>query len=263
MGRLKDQIGNFTGVPNSFLSESGQTPASRLLLVYLRFHTNNKSDTAMPGYDVLIKETGLSRQKVAGGLDVLVSTGWLVKNKRFGRSTEYSIQYPEIRDSRSTMEQLDDARSNSDTERQSFQYGTTEGASPYSEQDQLNRECALAPVADAKEPIPIPVVNVASVVGSNGFSQGKSAAIGKGLRRNGHRPIAPVLLPPPATLTTTPEFLAWIDKRFPRWDSWKRNEVIDLWRFDRLSKGILKPAEQWVPDMQAFMLRYKQNENGS
>jgi len=92
---LRDEIGEFTAIPDTFLKDRKQTPESRLIFVYLRYHRNGKTKRAFPGYQTLIKESGLSRQKVAKGIAVLNDTGWLVKHKQFAKCTEYELRYPE------------------------------------------------------------------------------------------------------------------------------------------------------------------------
>jgi len=104
---LRDEIGDFTAIPNDFIEDKKQTAESRLMFMLLRYHTNRKKKRAFPGYDRLIKETGLSRQKVAKGIKVLESTGWLVKHKVFSKNTEYELRYPERLSS--TMEQRQEA----------------------------------------------------------------------------------------------------------------------------------------------------------
>lgn len=104
---LRDEIGDFTAIPNDFIEDKKQIPESRILFMYLRYHTNRKKKRAFPGYDLLIKETGLSRQKVAKGLKILETTGWMVKHKLFAQKTEYELRYP-VRLS-STMEQREEA----------------------------------------------------------------------------------------------------------------------------------------------------------
>lgn len=92
---LRDEIGDFVGIPNSFIEDDNQTAESRVVFMLLRYHTHRKRKRAFPGFDTLMRETGLKRQKTAEGIAVLVKTGWLVKHRQFGRPTEYELRYPD------------------------------------------------------------------------------------------------------------------------------------------------------------------------
>lgn len=94
MPSLRDEIGDFVGIPLSFIEDDQQTAESRVVFMILRYHTNRKRKRAFPGYETIMRETGLSRQKTAAGIKVLVVTGWLVKHKQFSKATEYEIRYP-------------------------------------------------------------------------------------------------------------------------------------------------------------------------
>lgn len=108
MASLRDEIGDFTAIPNDFITDDRQTPESLCVFVFLRFHTNKRTKTAFPSYETLIGETKLSRQKLAAALALLDKTGWVVKQKRFGASTLYRIRMSDSHSS-STMEQLEAA----------------------------------------------------------------------------------------------------------------------------------------------------------
>lgn len=94
MASLRDEIGDFVGIPISFMEDTKQTAESRVVFMVLRYHTNKKSKRAFPGYETIMAESGLSRQKTAEGIKVLVNTGWLVKHKQFAKVTEYELRYP-------------------------------------------------------------------------------------------------------------------------------------------------------------------------
>jgi len=94
MASLRDEIGDFVGIPISFMEDTKQTAESRVVFMVLRYHTNKKSKRAFPGYETIMTESGLSRQKTAEGIKVLVGTGWLVKHKQFAKVTEYELRYP-------------------------------------------------------------------------------------------------------------------------------------------------------------------------
>lgn len=94
MPSLRDEIGDFVGIPILFLEDEQQTAESRVVFMILRYHTNRKRKRAFPGYETIMREAGLSRQKTAAGLDVLERTGWLVKHRKFARKTEYELRYP-------------------------------------------------------------------------------------------------------------------------------------------------------------------------
>jgi len=94
MASLRDEIGDFVGIPISFMEDTKQTAESRVVFMVLRYHTNKKSKRAFPGYETIMTESGLSRQKTAEGIKILVGTGWLVKHKKFAKVTEYELCYP-------------------------------------------------------------------------------------------------------------------------------------------------------------------------
>lgn len=94
MPSLRDEIGDFVGIPISFVEDTEQTAESRVVFMILRYHTNRKRKRAFPGYETIMRETGLSRQKTAAGIKVLTTTGWLVKHKQFAKVTEYELCYP-------------------------------------------------------------------------------------------------------------------------------------------------------------------------
>lgn len=108
MASLRDEIGDFVGIPNSFVEDDKQTAGSRVVFMLLRYHTHRKRKRAFPGFETLMRETGLSRQKTAAAIKVLVESGWLVKHKRFADTTEYELRFPEAACS-STMELRQDA----------------------------------------------------------------------------------------------------------------------------------------------------------
>src|SRR5688572_12226302 len=94
MASLRDEIGDFVGIPVSFVEDDRQTAESRVVFMVLRYHTNRKRKRAFPGYETIMREAGLSRQKTAAGINVLVKTGWLLRHKQFARKTEYELRYP-------------------------------------------------------------------------------------------------------------------------------------------------------------------------
>lgn len=99
MASLKDEIGDFVAIPHSFIEDDQQTAESRVVFMILRYHTNRRRKRSFPGYETIMRETGLSRQKTAEGIAVLAKTGWLVKHRQFGRATEYELRYPAGHDS--------------------------------------------------------------------------------------------------------------------------------------------------------------------
>lgn len=99
MASLKDEIGDFVAIPLSFIEDDHQTAESRVVFMVLRYHTNRRRKRSFPGYETIMRETGLKRNKTAEGLAVLEKTGWLVKHRQFGRASEYELRYPERHDS--------------------------------------------------------------------------------------------------------------------------------------------------------------------
>lgn len=134
---------------------------------------------------------------------------------------------------------------------------TCAGARPSPDHKELREISTLAPLAS-----PTDLPDGSAVTQSPAFSVAASVRVSNGHKPSRQKPKGPVLLPPPDVVATTPEFQEWLLKVFPRWDTGKIHDVVDIWRNDRLAKGLLLPAERWTPDMKAFMLRFKQNENG-
>jgi len=138
MASLKDEIGDFVGIPHSFMEDTKQTAESRVVFMVLRYHTNRKSKRAFPGYATIMAESGLSRQKTAAGIKILTETGWLVKHKKFAKVTEYEIRYPTTR--YSSTEEL---REGAAIVPPANAVSSTEEQPPYSsEQDQSNKRDA-------------------------------------------------------------------------------------------------------------------------
>lgn len=79
---------------------SNLPPNSKYLCAYLRTFMNSKSDMAWPSYSRIVHETGLSKSTVAKYLDVLESTGWIIRNRGSSlKNTTYIANLPEsVRD---------------------------------------------------------------------------------------------------------------------------------------------------------------------
>jgi DNA-binding transcriptional regulator YhcF (GntR family) len=93
--KLSDLIGQFTTIPNSFISQSvALSTEAKWLFVVLRYHTNSKTDKAFPSYTTIQSETGFHRKTIAKALKELESSGWLTKQRRFGATTIYALQIP-------------------------------------------------------------------------------------------------------------------------------------------------------------------------
>lgn len=92
--RLVDEIGQFASVPFSFLETKGISPYARCIFLFLRMHTNSKTKTAFPSYETLRLETGMTKRKISAALSELETGGWLVKQRRFAETTEYTLTIP-------------------------------------------------------------------------------------------------------------------------------------------------------------------------
>ncbi len=92
--RLVDEIGQFASVPFSFLETKGISPYARCIFLFLRMHTNSKTKTAFPSYETLRAETGMTKRKISNALSELETAGWLVKQRRFADTTEYTLTIP-------------------------------------------------------------------------------------------------------------------------------------------------------------------------
>lgn len=93
--KLSDQIGQFTTIPNVFISSTiSLTTEAKWLFVILRYHSNFKTGHAFPSYTAIQEMTGFHRRTIAQALRELETSGWLTKQRRFGQSTVYSLQIP-------------------------------------------------------------------------------------------------------------------------------------------------------------------------
>jgi DNA-binding HxlR family transcriptional regulator len=92
---LRDKIGQFTAIPHEFIKR-GRTLSvhSKWLFVVLRFYTNSHSDRVFPSYAELQSTSGLRREMISKGIKELEEAGWLKRQKRFSRSTVYTLTLP-------------------------------------------------------------------------------------------------------------------------------------------------------------------------
>lgn len=95
MSKLSDTIGAFTTIPNTVIDMIPKIgPEAFTLWSYLRFRTNGQSGVAFPSYNTIYKDTGLHPRKIAEALRRLETWELVTRNKRFGRSTEYTLRMP-------------------------------------------------------------------------------------------------------------------------------------------------------------------------
>jgi biotin operon repressor len=94
--KLVEEIGRFVAVPHVFIESysHGLSVHARWLFVVLLYFVNHKTCQAFPSYDTLQRVTGYRRQAISKALRELEKTGWVVRHRRFGRSTIYKIKIP-------------------------------------------------------------------------------------------------------------------------------------------------------------------------
>ena len=89
---IQDEWGDFTGIPNEFILASAPlSDHARWLFVLLRFHTNNKTKTAFPSYQLIKDETGWGFNTIAKAIRELEAEGWLSRKKAYSGNTHYTL----------------------------------------------------------------------------------------------------------------------------------------------------------------------------
>ena len=89
---LQDEWGQYTVVPNEFIQNSADlSDHARWIFVLLRFHTNDKTKTAFPSYELLKQETGWAYNTIAKAIKQLEEKGWLTRRKQFSGNTHYTL----------------------------------------------------------------------------------------------------------------------------------------------------------------------------
>ena len=94
---IVDRIGNFTVVPNAFIDNASMSHDAVRLFLLLRRLSNGQDDVpiAFPSYDTIKTRTGIgSYTTIAKALRELESAGWMMRQKRFGKSTIYVLTTP-------------------------------------------------------------------------------------------------------------------------------------------------------------------------
>lgn len=95
--RLVDEIGQFTTIPNSVIDMWADIgPDAMSIFLYLRFRTNRETGKAFPSYARMQKDTGIPRQRISAALKCLNEAGLIIKERRFGESTLYTLKMPAI-----------------------------------------------------------------------------------------------------------------------------------------------------------------------
>jgi biotin operon repressor len=93
--KLYDEIGQFTAIPDSVIEMWPSIGVDAMaLFVHLRYRTNKDSKAAFPSYSTISQETGLTRRRIALAIRSLESNGLIERQKRFGRSTVYTLKLP-------------------------------------------------------------------------------------------------------------------------------------------------------------------------
>lgn len=95
MGNLKDELGFFTVMPEAVIELTPEIGSDAVFIyLYLRYRTNKKRGVAWPSYETMRKDIRWGRQRISNALKRLELRGLLIKNKRFGKSTEYILPKP-------------------------------------------------------------------------------------------------------------------------------------------------------------------------
>ena len=98
---IVDRIGNFTVVPNAFIDNADLSHEAVRLFLLLRRLSNGQDDVpiAFPSYDTIKARTGIKGYAtIAKALRELESAGWMMRRKRFGKSTIYTLTTPSRRE---------------------------------------------------------------------------------------------------------------------------------------------------------------------
>lgn len=109
---IVDRIGHFTVVPNAFIDQASFSHEATRLFLVLRRMSNGQDDVpfAFPSYDTIKAKTGIrGYATIAKALRELEEAGWITRQKRFGKSTVYTLCVPSRReglDSPSSLEGL-------------------------------------------------------------------------------------------------------------------------------------------------------------
>lgn len=73
----------------------GELPSqSKLIAAYLRSHMNDHHDIAWPSLTTIQGKTGLARSTVVKYIDLLVKSGWLLRDHKSHNSTTYIAVFP-------------------------------------------------------------------------------------------------------------------------------------------------------------------------
>lgn len=78
----------------SAIAESDLAPTSKLVAFALSLHMNERGESCFPSQTTLAKETSLGERTVRYHLLFLERLGWIVREKRRGRSDLYSTTTP-------------------------------------------------------------------------------------------------------------------------------------------------------------------------
>lgn len=95
MSKLVDRIGTFTTVPNSIIKLWPDIGGDAMQLVlYLRYRTNSETELAFPSYDIIQRDTTLTRRRIAKAIRALEKGHLVERKRRFGGSTLYTLRLP-------------------------------------------------------------------------------------------------------------------------------------------------------------------------
>lgn len=92
---LVDDVQPFTMLQNAFIDDARVSPAAFRLFVTLKSYTSGRSTskTAFPSYETIREKSGLgSYATIVRAIRELETLGWIVRVKRYGRSTLYTLR---------------------------------------------------------------------------------------------------------------------------------------------------------------------------
>lgn len=92
---LVDDVQPFTMLQNAFIDDARVSPAAFRLFVTLKSYTSGRSanKTAFPSYETIREKSGLgSYATIVRAIRELETLGWIVRVKRYGRSTLYTLR---------------------------------------------------------------------------------------------------------------------------------------------------------------------------
>lgn len=89
--------GTHTRIPNVLFSRGRYlTPQAKWIYATLQSFWNYDSGQIFPSYPKIMERSGLTRPAISKALKELEHFGWIIKQRRFSKSTDYDLVDPEL-----------------------------------------------------------------------------------------------------------------------------------------------------------------------